>query len=99
MAEDFRLDADELMNVVNGLRDVHSQIQEIVSTTRGQLAAEGTPWQFNGAPAGIQTHLDEAQDAADPSKPNSLGAAVGDLADYIDSAAKIFTKSDDTGLA
>jgi hypothetical protein len=95
MAEEFRLQADELQNVANGLLDVKAQIQEIVSTARGQVAAEGTPWQFSGAPAGIAAQVEDIQDAVDPSNPNSVGAAVGHLSDYLDTIVKVVTESDE----
>ena len=96
MADEFRLEADQLQQVANGVHDIKAQIQEIVSTARGQVAAEGTPWQFNGAPAGIAAQVEDIQDSVDPSKPNSVGAKVGDLADYLDTIVKDFTESDHT---
>lgn len=98
MAEEFRLAADELTKVANGLHDIHSQIQEIVSTARGSLAAKGTPWQFNGAPPGIAAQLEQIQDGVDPSKLHSTGANVGALAENLDTIVKGFT-GQDTGLA
>jgi hypothetical protein len=95
MADEFRLEADELQKVSDGLRDIKSQMQEIVSTMRGQLAAEGTPWQFSGAPAGIPAQLENLENSVDPSVKDSAGDAVANLADYLDTIVKVFTESDD----
>jgi hypothetical protein len=97
MANQFWLEAEELANVVNGLHDIRSQVQDIASTTRGSLAAEGTPWQFNGAPAGIQGQIDKIQEAVDSSNPKSVAAVVGHLAVFLDNYAKAMTRQDAGG--
>lgn len=51
MAGVFKLEADELAQVVKGLRDVESQLTAKGSTLRGQLGAGGTPWQYPGGPS------------------------------------------------
>jgi hypothetical protein len=61
MADEFRLEADELGKVAGGLRDVESRLSAAVSTLRGQLGAAGTPWQFSGGPTGVETNLENAQ--------------------------------------
>jgi hypothetical protein len=61
MADQFKLEADELQQVVNGLRDVESQLKARASRLRGQLGAGGTPWQFSGGPTGVETNLENAQ--------------------------------------
>ena len=60
MADQFKLEADELGRVANGLRDVESRLTAAVSRLRGQLGAGGTPWQFSGGPAGVEANLENA---------------------------------------
>lgn len=93
-ASEFRLEADQLQKVSDGLRDVESRMSAIVSTLRGQLTAQGTPWQFSGAPAGIPANLEKLEDAMDPSHKDSIGAAVPGLAKYLDTAVQVFTEQD-----
>lgn len=97
MADEFMLDAAALQNVADGLHDIESRMAAVVSTLRSQLAAEGTPWQFSGAPPGIATQLEKVQDSVDPTKSGSIGAAVGGqngLAAYLDQVVDIVTKAD-----
>jgi hypothetical protein len=90
MADQFRLEADELGRVSAGLRDVESRLTAAVSRLRGQLGAAGTPWQFSGGPTGVQTNLEDAQSSIDP----SMTAAVAGLADYVQKIVNTFTASD-----
>jgi hypothetical protein len=90
MADQFKLEAEELGKVSNGLRDVESRLTAAVSTLRGQLGAGGTPWQFSGGPTGVETNLENAQSSIDP----SMTAAVAGLADYLQKIVNIFTASD-----
>ena len=90
MADEFKLDAEELGRVSNGLRDVESRLTAAVSRLRGQLGAGGTPWQFPGGPTGVATNLENAQSSLDP----SMTTAVTDLADYLQKIVNIFTASD-----
>ena len=43
MADQFKLEADELAKVSAGLRDIESRLKMRMSTLRGQLGAAGTP--------------------------------------------------------
>ena len=90
MADEFRLEADELGRVSNGLRDIESRLTAAVSSLRGQLGAAGTPWQFSGGPAGVQANLENAQNSIDP----SMTGAVAGLADYLQKIVNTFTASD-----
>jgi hypothetical protein len=94
MDDQFRLEAEEPQKVADGLRDIESRMQTIVSTLRVQLAAEGIPWQFSGAPAGIPTNLKNLQNSVDPSVQKSVGAAVANLADHLDTVVKTVSRPD-----
>ncbi len=90
MADQFRLEAEELGKVSNGLRDVESQLKARASTLRGQLGAGGTPWRFPGGPTGVETNLENAQKSIDP----SMTTVVAGLADYVQKIVNTFTASD-----
>jgi hypothetical protein len=90
MADEFRLEAEELGRVSAGLRDVESRLSAAVSRLRGQLGASGTPWQFSGGPGGVATNLESAQSSVDP----AMTGAVAGLADYVQKIVNTFTASD-----
>jgi hypothetical protein len=90
MADEFRLQADELLRVSRGLRDVESRLSAAVSRLRGQLGASGAPWHFPGGPAGVGANLEKTQRSVDP----SLTAGVAGLAEYVQEIVNTFTASD-----
>ena len=90
MADQFKLEADELQKVSNGLRDIESRMKATMSTLRGQLAADGTPWQFPGGPTGVEANLENMESSVDP----SMTGAVAGLADYLQKIVKTFQESD-----
>jgi hypothetical protein len=90
VAEEFKLEPDELQKVSNGLRDIESRMKARMSTLRGQLGAEGTPWQFPGGPAGVEANLENAESSVDP----SMTGGVADLADYLQKIVNTFQESE-----
>lgn len=89
MADQFRLEVDGLAQVVNGLRDVESQLTAKGSRLRGQLGAGGAPWQFPGGPSGVETSLENTQQSVE-----STAGAAGDLADSLQTIVNVFSASD-----
>ena len=90
MADQFKMEADDLQKVSNHLRDVESRMKATMSTLRAQLAAEGAPWQFSGGPAGVEDNIENAEKSVDP----SMTGRVADLADYLQKIVHVFRESD-----